>query len=144
MANCVDNTKNLTTHRGIPLPNQLRPPLFLIGNVHDDVIKWKHFRVTGHLCGEFTGPRWIPAQRPVTRSFDAFLDLRRINGWVNYGEAGDWRRHRAHYDVIVMVTLNATGSDDRAWILTYCRRFSAYPPCCDDLRHVFIVDWNMV
>ena len=26
----------------------------------DDVIKWKHFRVTGHLCGEFTGPRWIP------------------------------------------------------------------------------------
>ena len=34
------------------------------------------FRVTGHLCGEFTGPRWIPAQRPVTRSFDVFFDLR--------------------------------------------------------------------
>ena len=33
------------------------------------------FRVTGHLCGEFTGPRWIPAQRPVTRSFDVFFDL---------------------------------------------------------------------
>ena len=27
---------------------------------HDNVIKWKHFRVTGHLCGEFTGYRWIP------------------------------------------------------------------------------------
>ena len=26
---------------------------------HDDVIKWKHFRVTGHLCGEFTSHRWI-------------------------------------------------------------------------------------
>ena len=26
----------------------------------------------------------------------------RINGWVNNGEAGDLRRHRAHYDVIVM------------------------------------------
>ena len=25
-----------------------------------------------------------------------------INGWVNNGEAGDLRRHRAHYDVIVM------------------------------------------
>ena len=25
-----------------------------------------------------------------------------INGWVNTGEAGDLRRHRAHYDVIVM------------------------------------------
>ena len=34
------------------------------------------FRVTGHLCGEFTGPRWIPTQRPVTRSFDVFFDLR--------------------------------------------------------------------
>ena len=36
------------------------------------------FRVTGHLCGEFTGHRWIPAQRPVTRSFDVFFDLRLI------------------------------------------------------------------
>ena len=26
-------------------------------NNDDDVIKWKHFRVTGHLCGEFTGHR---------------------------------------------------------------------------------------
>ena len=34
------------------------------------------FRVTGHLCWEFTGLRWIPAQRPVTRSFDVFFDLR--------------------------------------------------------------------
>ena len=33
------------------------------------------FRVTGHLFGEFTGPRWIPPQKPVTRSFDAFCDL---------------------------------------------------------------------
>ena len=34
------------------------------------------FCVTGHLCGEFTGLRWIPTQRPVTRSFDVFFDLR--------------------------------------------------------------------
>ena len=34
------------------------------------------FRVTGHLCGEFTGHRWIPTQRPVTRSFDVFFHLR--------------------------------------------------------------------
>ena len=26
----------------------------------EDVIKWKHFRVTGPLRGEFTGHRWIP------------------------------------------------------------------------------------
>ena len=41
---------------------------------HTDVIKWKHFRVTGPLCGEFTGE--FPTQRPLTRSFDVFFDLR--------------------------------------------------------------------
>ena len=34
------------------------------------------FRVTGPLCGEFTSYRWIPLTKPVTRSFDVFLDLR--------------------------------------------------------------------
>ena len=34
--------------------------------IHDDVIKWKQFPV----LGEF------PAQRPMTRSFDVFFDLR--------------------------------------------------------------------
>ena len=34
------------------------------------------FRVTGPLCGEFTGPGEFPTQRPVTRSFDVFFDLR--------------------------------------------------------------------
>ena len=42
----------------------------------------------------------FPAQRPATRSFDVFFDL---NGWVNNREAGDLRRHRAHYDVTVIV-----------------------------------------
>ena len=34
------------------------------------------FRVTGPLCGEFTGPGEFPAQWPGTRSFDVFFDLR--------------------------------------------------------------------
>ena len=29
-----------------------------------------------------------------------------INSWVNIGEAGDLRRHRTHYDVIVMRNIN--------------------------------------
>ena len=62
------------------------------------------FRVTGHLCGGVTGE--FPTQRPVTRSFDVFFDLTQIKGWVNNGEAGDFRRHGAHYDVIVMFTTN--------------------------------------
>ena len=35
---------------------------------HDDVIKWKHFP-RYHLCGEFTGLRWIPR----TKASDAEL-----------------------------------------------------------------------
>ena len=48
------------------------------------------------VTGEF------PSQRPVTRSFDIFLDLRLKKGWANNRDAGDLRRHRAHYDVTVM------------------------------------------
>ena len=70
---------------------------------HDDVIKWNIFRVTGPLCGEFTGPGEFPAQRPVTRSFDVFFDLRPNKDWVNNCKAGDLRRHRGHYDVNVMI-----------------------------------------
>ena len=55
------------------------------------------FRVTGLLCGEFTGPDEFPAQSPVTRNFDVFFDLR-LNK-VNNRQAGDLRRHFGHYDV---------------------------------------------
>ena len=48
--------------------------------IHDDVIKWKHFRVTGPLCGESIGHRLIPLTRPMTPSFDVFVDLRLIWG----------------------------------------------------------------
>ena len=34
------------------------------------------FRVTGPLCGEFTGPGEFSTQSSVTRSFDLFFDLR--------------------------------------------------------------------
>ena len=47
-------------------------------------------------------PGEFPAHRPVTRSFDIFLICVWINGWVNNREAGDLRRYRAHYDVIVI------------------------------------------
>ena len=45
----------------------------------------------------------LPSQRPVARSFDIFFICAWINGWANNREAGDLRRHRAHYDVIVMM-----------------------------------------
>ena len=53
-------------------------------------------------------PGESPAQRPVTWSLMFSLICARINGWVNSGEAGDLRRHRAHYDVRVMAPEEAT------------------------------------
>ena len=47
------------------------------------------FRVTGHLCGEFTGPGEFPTQRPVTRSFDVYFDLR-PNKWLSKQSWGWW------------------------------------------------------
>ena len=40
---------------------------------HDDVIKRKIFRVTGHLCGEFTGHRWIPRTKASDAELWCFL-----------------------------------------------------------------------
>ena len=54
------------------------------------------------ICaGNSPVPGEFPAQRPVTRSFDIFFDLH-PNKRLSVGEAGDLRRHRAHYDVTVM------------------------------------------
>ena len=79
------------------------------------------FRVTGPLCGEFTGPGKFPAQRPVTQSFDVSLICARINDWVNNREAGDLRRHHGHYDVNLMTTSGAA-SDEKVGIGNF--RFS--------------------
>ena len=49
------------------------------------------FRVTGHLCGVFTGHRWMFS-----------LICAWLNGWVNNREGGALKRQRAHYDVKVM------------------------------------------
>ena len=66
---------------------------------HDDVIKWKQF------------PRYWPFVRGIHRSphkgqwrgaLMFSLICARINDWVNNREAGDLRRHLAHYDVTVM------------------------------------------
>ena len=63
------------------------------------------FRVTGHLCGVFTGLWWIPRTKSQWRGALMFsLICVWINDWVNNREAGDLRRYRAHYDVIGMVS----------------------------------------
>ena len=47
------------------------------------------FRVTGPLCGEFTGPGEFLTQGPVTRRFDVFFDLR-LNKRLSKQPSGWW------------------------------------------------------
>ena len=80
-----------------------RGDVWAVWGVHDGVIKWIHF------------PRYWPFVREIHRSpvnsphkgqwrgaLMSSLICAWINGWVNSGEAGDLRRHRAHYDVTLM------------------------------------------
>ena len=93
---CNDNNDSLSSV-GWPNTHQLE----IVS--HDDVIKWKHF------------PRYWPFVREIHRSPVNFphkgqwrgalmftLICAQMNGWVNNREAGDLRRYRVHYDVIVM------------------------------------------
>ena len=66
--------------------------------------KGNSFRVTGPLCPEFTGHRWIPRTKASDAELWCFLWCAHwINGWANNHEAGDLGRYRARYDVFLMI-----------------------------------------
>ena len=80
------------------------------------------FRVTGPLCGEFTGPGEFPTQRPVTQSFDVFFDLRlnkRLSKqpwgwWFETPSCSLWRRCNA--SIGIALRLQWSGLDrERIW-----------------------------
>ena len=56
---------------------------------HDDVIKWKHVPLTGQLCGEFTGHRWISRTKASDAELWCFLDLR-LNKRLSKKSLGWW------------------------------------------------------
>ena len=85
--------------------------------LHYNVIKWKHF------------PRNWPFVRGIHRSlvnsphkgqwrgalmFSLICVWR--NDWENNREDGDLRRYRAHYDVIIMISIHATIMAASRWI----------------------------
>ena len=70
---------------------------------HDDVIKWKHFlRYWPFVRGIHQSPVNSPHKGQWRGALAFSFICAWINGWVNNREAGDLRRHRAHYGVIVM------------------------------------------
>ena len=87
---------------------------------HNDVIKWKRF------------PRYWPFVRGIHRSqvnsphksqWRVALMFSFIcawnDGWVNNREAGDSRLHRAHYEVMVMITVY----DNAGWFYKSSRGY---------------------
>ena len=78
-------------------PNRARMP------AHDDVIRWKHFsRFWPFVRGIHRSPMNSPHKGQWCGVLMFSVICAWIKGWVNNREAGDLRRHRAHYDVIVM------------------------------------------
>ena len=88
------------------LPGHQQPWYWICRVNHDDVIKWKHY------------PRYWPFVREIHRSvvnaphkgqWRGAVMFSLICAWINRGvnnrEAGDLRRYRTHYDVIVMWVL---------------------------------------
>ena len=72
--------------------------------IHDDVIKGKHFpRNWSFVLGFHRSPVNSPHNDQWRGALMFSLICAWINDWVNNREAGDLRRHRAHYDVIVMI-----------------------------------------
>ena len=151
----------------------------LQGRGNRDVMAWTWWRhqieifsallalCTGNspVTGEF------PSQRPVTRSFDVFFDLCLNNLLSNNGEAGDLRRHRAHYDVIVMEMISKllvfceANPPNNRWItpkketsnaelLLYCqsgktvKQIVEFPVICGVMclmwRHCYVVTYGKV
>ena len=123
-----------SSHRGAPIPPVVLPlhgtvvgrdylPEASPGTeVRVDTLTLRHsaimtssngtiFRVTGPLCWEFTGHRWIPRTKASDAELWCFLWYVWINGRVNTREAGDLRRHRAHYVITVMPSSNNTNID---------------------------------
>ena len=85
-------------------PHLLTPSNHKWWCIHDDVIKWKDF------------PRYWPFVRRIHRSpvnsphkgrwrrpLMFSLICAWIDGWANSHEGGDLRRHRVHYNVILMM-----------------------------------------
>ena len=102
---------------------------------HDDVIKWKHALCYWHLCGEFTGHRWTPRTKTSDVELWWFLwSAPEKNGLVSNDEAVDFRRHRAHYDAIVVFcreTWNSITDPTNAFTEFHTRLTKCVSHCCD-------------
>ena len=93
--NEFENFSTMAAILSLPLFDKLS-----ISTTHDDVIKFP--RYWPFVRGIHRSPVDSPHKGQWRGALMFSLICARINSWVNNGEAGDLRRHRGHYDVIVM------------------------------------------
>ena len=104
----------LDSYAGMACTVACRVPMGAL--VHDDVIKWKHFpRYWPFVRGIHRSPMNSPHKGQWRGALMFSLICARINGWVNNRKTGDLRRHRAHYDVIVMQTELSSARSELCW-----------------------------
>ena len=118
------------------------------------------FHVTGPLCGEFTGPGEFPTQRPVTRSFDVFFDLRlnkRLSkqpwgwwfetpSWTLRCQCNDWTMSEkswvkcSHlFSTACRHTWQRLFITEWWWMLGECRK--VWHPFCTHINIIFLSKW---
>ena len=77
--------------------------LIVVTSMHDDIMKWKIFPCYLPFVREI---HWSPVNSQHKGQWCGALMFSLIcawiNSWVNNSEAGDSKRHHAHYDVTVM------------------------------------------
>ena len=93
-------------------------------SLHDDVIKWKHLPscegnppVTSRFLSQRSGRRTLMFSLMCTKP----------NCWANNRDAGDLRRHRAHYDVAVIWRSSVSAFHQQTCELKGLK--TGYPPC---------------
>ena len=70
---------------------------------HDDVINWKHFpRYWPFVWGIHCSPANSPHKGQCCGALMFSMTCAWTISWSNNGDAGDLRRHHAHYNVILM------------------------------------------
>ena len=99
----LDETDYSIYNMEFPTDHDTLKWLFMLTKIWKNVSLWRHQMETFSallvlLCGEFTEGQWRGALMFP-------LICARLNACVNNREAGDLRRHRTHYDIIVIIIL---------------------------------------
>ena len=155
MTSCVSSVSGNKRRCGLI---HITPPLLLnIFLDHDDVIKWKHVpRYWPFVWGIHRSPVNSPHKGQWRGTLMFSLICARINAWVNNREAGDLRRHRVHYDVIVIISppcladwthWRYCNADDLVWTifgLNFVIDKNTINLCCDVILLIRYFPHNLV